>query len=60
MVNIGFTVLAMKAGLDSGILDPTIRDLVGVIYATEALLGMDDMCGEYISAYREGLFGVKK
>lgn len=60
MVNIGFTVLAMKAGLDSGILDPTIRDMMGVIYATEALLGMDDMCGEYIAAYRDGLFGVKK
>ena len=61
MVNLGFTVLAMKAGLDSAILDPTNRDMMGVIYATEALLGMDDYCMEYISAYREGIFGpVKK
>ena len=60
MVNIGFTVLAMKAGLDSGILDPTIRDLVGVIYATEALLGMDDYCMEYITAYRDEMFGPVK
>jgi len=61
LVNLGFTVLAMKAGLDSGILDPCNRDLMGVIYATEALLGLDDYCMEYISAYRDGLIGpVKK
>ncbi len=61
LINIGFTVLAMKAGLDSAILDPTNRDLLGIIYATEALLGMDDYCMEYISAYREGMIGpVKK
>jgi len=61
LINMGFTVLAMKAGLDSGILDPTNRDLLGLIYATEALLGLDDYCMEYIDAYREGLIGpVKK
>ena len=61
LVNTGFTVLAMKAGLDSAIFDPTNRDLLGVIYATEALLGLDDYCMEYISAYREGIIGpVKK
>lgn len=60
MINLGFTVLAMNAGLDSAILDPTNRDMMGVIYATEALLGLDDYCMEYISAYREGLFGPMK
>jgi 5-methyltetrahydrofolate--homocysteine methyltransferase len=60
IINLAFTVLAMKSGLDSGILDPTNRDLLGVIYATEALLGEDEMCVEYIGAYREGLFGGKK
>ena len=60
LVNLGYVVLAMKAGLDSGILDPTNRDMMGVIYATEALLGMDDYCMEYISAYRDGIFGPKK
>ncbi|NCC43421.1 MAG: methyltetrahydrofolate cobalamin methyltransferase [Clostridia bacterium] len=61
LVNLGFTVLAMKAGLDSAILDPTNRDLLGVIYATEALLGEDEYCMEYIGAYREGMIGpVKK
>ena len=60
MINLGFTVLAMNAGLDSAILDPTNRDMMGVIFATEALLGLDDYCMEYIGAYREGLFGPVK
>ncbi len=60
MINLGFTVLAMNAGLDSAILDPTNRDLMGVIYATEALLGQDEFCMEYIQAYRSGLFGSSK
>lgn len=60
MVNLGFTVLAMNAGLDSAILDPTDRNMMGVIYATEALLGRDEYCMEYISAYRNGMFGPIK
>lgn len=61
LVNLGFTVLAMNAGLDSAILDPTNRDMLGLIFATEALMGMDDYCMEYIGAYREGIIGpVKK
>lgn len=60
-VNMGFTVMAMMAGLDSGILDPTDRDLMGIIYATEALMGEDEFCVEYIRAYRQGIHGpVKK
>lgn len=57
LINMGFTVLAMNAGLDSAILDPLNRDMMGLIYATEALLGLDDYCMEYIGAYREGIFG---
>ncbi|MCR4770876.1 MAG: methyltetrahydrofolate cobalamin methyltransferase [Oscillospiraceae bacterium] len=53
LVNIGFVVLAMNAGMDSAIFDPLDKQLLGVIYATEALLGMDDFCMEYITAFRE-------
>ena len=60
LVNQGYVVLAMKAGLDSGILDPTNRDMMGMIFATSALLGEDDFCMEYIEAYRDGIFGPKK
>lgn len=60
IVNLAFLVLAMNAGLDSAILDPLNRDLMGAVFATEALLGMDDYCMEYITAYREGTFGPIK
>lgn len=60
IVNQAFTVLAMNAGMDSAILDPLNQDLMGLIFATEALMGEDEYCMEYISAYREGVFGAKK
>jgi 5-methyltetrahydrofolate corrinoid/iron sulfur protein methyltransferase len=60
IVNQAFVVLAMNAGLDSVILDPLNRDLRGLIYATEALLGRDEMCIEFIHAFRRGVFGVQK
>ena len=58
IVNMAFTVLAMNAGLDSVIVDPLLRDLRGLIYATEALLGTDEMCIEYIGGFRKGVFGT--
>jgi 5-methyltetrahydrofolate--homocysteine methyltransferase len=57
-VNQGFIVLALQAGMDSSILDPLNRDMRGLIYAAEALLGQDEFCMEYIGAFREGLFGT--
>jgi 5-methyltetrahydrofolate--homocysteine methyltransferase len=59
-VNRAFIILAMNAGLDSAILDPLNKDMMGLIYAAEALLGLDEMCIEYITAYRAGLFGEGK
>ncbi|NLM46222.1 MAG: methyltetrahydrofolate cobalamin methyltransferase [Firmicutes bacterium] len=60
LVNQAFAVLAINAGMDSLILDPLNKDLMGMIYATQALLGNDEFCMEYIGAYRAGLFGSKK
>ena len=60
LVNQGFAVLAMNAGMDHFILDPLNRDMMGMLYATEALLGKDEFCMEYIGAYRRGIFGKKK
>ena len=59
-INQAFLVLAMNAGMDSAILDPTNKDSQGLLYATEILLEKDDFCLEYINAYREELFGTKK
>lgn len=60
LLNQAFLVLAMNAGMDSGVMDPTNRDMMGMVYATEAMLGLDEYCLEYISAYREGKFGPVK
>ncbi|WP_407309468.1 methyltetrahydrofolate cobalamin methyltransferase [Desulfosporosinus sp. SB140] len=60
LVNQAFIVLSMNAGMDSAIIDPLNRDMMGMIYATEALLGQDEYCMEYIGAYREDKFGQKK
>jgi len=57
IVNLAFAVLAMNAGMDSAVMDPLNRDLRGAIYATDALLGEDYFCMEYINAFRDGIFG---
>jgi 5-methyltetrahydrofolate--homocysteine methyltransferase len=57
-INQGFIILALQAGMDSFILDPLNKDIRGLSYAAEALLGRDEFCMEYIGAFREGLFGT--
>lgn len=56
-VNQAFMVLAMEAGMDSAIVDPTNRDMMAMIYAADALLENDEYCLEYIDAFREGVIG---
>jgi 5-methyltetrahydrofolate--homocysteine methyltransferase len=57
-VNRAFIILSMQAGMDSAILDPLNADMTGLIYATEALLGRDELCLDYIAAFRAGRFGA--
>lgn len=59
-INHAFLIGAMMNGMDSAIMDPLNRDMLGGVYAAEALLGLDDYCIEYLSAYRDDLFGVQK
>ena len=59
-LNHAFLIGAMMNGMDSAIMDPTNRDMLGGVYAAEALLGIDEYCIEYLSAYRDDLFGVQK
>lgn len=56
LLNQAMTVLAMGRGLDAGILDPNDRQLMALIAATEALLGRDEYCMNYIMLAREGAF----
>ena len=61
LVNQNFLTLALAAGLDSVIADPTSRDIIGTIFATESLLGRDRYCRNFNKAFRAGKIGpVKK
>lgn len=54
LVNRTFLVAAITKGLDSAILDPTDKQLYGALKAAQAVMGKDDFCMEYITAFREG------
>ena len=58
-INHAFLIGAMTYGMDGAIMDPLDRDMLGGIYAAEALLGTDEYCVEYLDAYRRGIFGAR-
>lgn len=58
LVNQAFLVAAMAAGMDGAILDPLDKKLMSLVYATEALLGRDEYCMNYITKFREGEIDV--
>jgi 5-methyltetrahydrofolate corrinoid/iron sulfur protein methyltransferase len=60
LINQAFMVLAMNAGMDSAIVDPTNRDMLGLIYAADTLLENDEYCLEFIGAYRAGIIGPEQ
>ena len=59
-VNMNCMAYAMAAGLDSAIMDPCSADMMGTIYACEALRMAVKGGRKYNRAYRKGLFGQKK
>jgi len=60
VVNQHFLTLAIDAGMDSAILDPCNRDMVTTLYVTDALLGKDRFCRNYLNAYRKNKIGPVK
>lgn len=54
LLNQTFLVAAMAAGMDGAIVDPLDKKLMSFVYATEALLGKDDYCMEFLTKFREG------
>ena len=54
ILNQSFLVAAMAAGMDGAIVDPLDKKLMSFVYATEALLGKDDYCMEFLTKFREG------
>lgn len=59
LLNRAFLTLALEAGLDSAIVDPTDRGLMETLYATNAVLGRDRHCAQYNRAFRAGKIGQK-
>lgn len=48
---------AIQAGMDSAVMDPLNREMMGTIFATDALLGQDRHCRKYSKAFRAGKIG---
>jgi 5-methyltetrahydrofolate--homocysteine methyltransferase len=59
LINQAFVVLAISAGMDSAIMDPTNRDLIGMILAAESLVGKDRFCRTFNGAFRDGRIGPR-
>ena len=55
LVNRTLLVMAIAAGLDSAIVDPTDKELMAAVYAGEAVAGRDEYCMQYIQASRSGM-----
>ena len=54
VINSSFLAMAIHAGLDAAILDPTDKHVLSSIAAARALLCSDEACADYIKAFREG------
>jgi cobalamin-dependent methionine synthase I len=54
LLNRVFLALCMMAGLDSAVMDPLDGAIMAELFATEALLGLDEWCMNYITASRAG------
>ena len=59
-INAGCVSFAIRAGLDSAIMDPCNVDMMSAIYACEALCMKDKGGRKYNRAYRAGKIGAKK
>ena len=59
LINKAFLAMALQAGMDSAIMDPGDREMLGTILAAEVLMGQDKYCRRYNRAYRAGKIGKK-
>ncbi len=56
LLNQTFMAMAMAAGVDAAIINPLDQRLMNIIKAADAILGNDEYCMNYITAYRNGEF----
>ena len=55
-LNQAFMVMAIAKGLDGAIVNPSDKRMMACIVAAETLIGKDEFCGDYLSAYRAQKF----
>jgi len=58
VLNQAFLVLAVGAGMDAAIADPTDKALMAMVTAAEALANKDLYCARYLRAFREGRLDI--
>lgn len=56
ILNQAFMIQTMVTGMDGYILDPLDKTMMGFYLASQALLGVDEYCMNYIQAHRKGLY----
>ncbi|OPZ93194.1 MAG: 5-methyltetrahydrofolate:corrinoid/iron-sulfur protein co-methyltransferase [candidate division TA06 bacterium ADurb.Bin417] len=54
VLNRCFLALAIEAGLDSALIDPTDQGMMAAMLTAEGLTGIDQYCMGYLTAFREG------
>jgi 5-methyltetrahydrofolate--homocysteine methyltransferase len=59
MINRTFMCMCIQMGLDSAIIDPNNRDLMGAMLVSEMLIGKDRYCQHFSRAYRSNRIGEK-
>jgi len=55
LINQAFLVSAMTVGMDGAILDPLDKQIMSLLYATEAVLGVDKFCMNWLKKHRDGV-----
>jgi cobalamin-dependent methionine synthase I len=55
-INQTFMIMAIAKGLDGAIVNPLDKRMMANIIAAEMLLGKDEYCGNYLTAFREDRF----
>jgi 5-methyltetrahydrofolate--homocysteine methyltransferase len=54
LMNRTFLIAAIGRGMDAVIADPTDTALMAAIFASEALIGRDEYCLNYIQGFQDG------
>lgn len=58
LLNSTFLVMARAAGLDAAILDPLNKRVSGALCVSDVILGEDNYCKNYITAFRDGKLSI--